>query len=113
VSETRAKAVTLLCTSLVFLEEHVTQDVRALCWLPTDAVVLTRCLCARGCVASVQIDDLLITLMRIMDTDEGALIAARLTGRFVAPDAYMPFLIQFIDGVFVHGDCLRLAWRGV
>jgi hypothetical protein len=28
IADTRSKAVTLLCTSLVYLEEHITQDVR-------------------------------------------------------------------------------------
>lgn len=70
VADTRSKAVTLLCTSLVYLEEHITQD----------------------------IDELVVTLMRMIHTDDNMIIAARLTGRFVEPDVYIPFLLPAIAG---------------
>ncbi len=118
IADTRSKAITLLCTALVYLEEHITQDVSTTA-KPASISVMTTGLpfpvCRFVCRDAVrcflggltvivrrslmaQIDEIVVTLMRMIHTDDMMVVAARLVGRFVEPDAYMPYLLPLITG---------------
>ena len=47
---------------------------------------------------TLQIDEVVVTLMRMIHTDDMMVVAARLVGRFVEPDAYFPYLLPAISG---------------
>jgi hypothetical protein len=58
----------------------------------------------RPCVdPRLQIDEVLVTMMRMIHSDDSMIVAARLVGRFVEPDAYLPLLLPAIAGALRAG----------